>query len=57
MFCSARSLPEVVRARHSASTLNTISASQMSAKPSQRAGGIGSCPTNTPQVSCIAGVR
>jgi hypothetical protein len=45
------------RARHNASMVNTASASQISAKPSHRAGGIGSWPTTTPQVNCIAGVR
>ena len=33
------------------------SATQINAKPSHRASGIGSCPTTMPHVSCIAGVR
>ena len=40
-----------------ASTVKTISASQTSANPASRAGGIGSWNNSTPSASCRTGVR
>lgn len=50
-----RAARRCIRARRSASTVNTNKANQISANPSHLIGGIGSPPTSTPHDSCMAG--